>query len=214
MSCLLTAPTVKEIAPFIDHLRSSTMNLSVEVLITGVGSISTVYKLVKQLSIRRPTLMIQAGIAGCFETKLTLGSVVAIKQDLVADLGVIENRQLRSIFDLGLESGNRLPFHKGWLKNPHSSLLKNCRLPLITGVTVNQLTTKKEMNRLIVEKYKAVCESMEGAAFHYVGLMEKIPFLQIRSISNYAGERNKKNWKLKEAITNLNQSLIHLLEKI
>jgi futalosine hydrolase len=57
-------------------------------------------------------------------------------------------------------------------------------------------------------------ESMEGAALHYVCLSEKIPFLQLRGVSNYAGERNKSKWKLKEAIGNLNKELIRLLEDL
>ena len=55
---------------------------------------------------------------------------------------------------------------------------------------------------------------MEGAALHYVGLMEKIPFIQLRAVSNYTGERNKKKWKMKEAIVNLNNELIRLLNKL
>ena len=52
---------------------------------------------------------------------------------------------------------------------------------------------------------------MEGAALHYVSLMEKIPFIQIRSISNYIAERNKRNWNMKEAVENLNKELISIL---
>ncbi len=52
---------------------------------------------------------------------------------------------------------------------------------------------------------------MEGAAFHYVCLQEKIPFLQLRAISNYVGERNKANWNLNEAIRNLNKKLIEIV---
>jgi futalosine hydrolase len=35
---------------------------------------------------------------------------------------------------------------------------------------------------------------MEGAALHYTCLMEKIPFMQLRSISNYIAERDKSKW--------------------
>ena len=52
---------------------------------------------------------------------------------------------------------------------------------------------------------------MEGAALHYIGLQEKIPFLQIRSCSNYIAERNKKNWKMKDAIQQLNVELLKLV---
>jgi len=55
---------------------------------------------------------------------------------------------------------------------------------------------------------------MEGAALHYVCLMEKIPFLQIRSISNVIGERDKSRWKLEEAGKILHNKLISLLQKL
>lgn len=54
---------------------------------------------------------------------------------------------------------------------------------------------------------------MEGAALHYVCLIEKIPFMQIRSLSNFVGERDKSKWRMKEAITNLNKELETLLTK-
>ena len=54
---------------------------------------------------------------------------------------------------------------------------------------------------------------MEGAALHYVGLSEKIPFLQMRSLSNFVGERNKAKWMMAEAINSLNFELQRLLIK-
>jgi futalosine hydrolase len=44
---------------------------------------------------------------------------------------------------------------------------------------------------------------MEGAALHYVGGITNTPFIQIRAVSNYVGERNKAKWKLKESIEQL-----------
>jgi futalosine hydrolase len=55
---------------------------------------------------------------------------------------------------------------------------------------------------------------MEGAALHYVALMEKIPFLQLRSLSNFVGERDKNKWLMKEAIINLNLELQSLILKL
>ena len=54
---------------------------------------------------------------------------------------------------------------------------------------------------------------MEGAALHYVCLSEKIPFLQLRSVSNYVGERDKNKWAVREAIANLNIELQKILIK-
>ncbi len=44
--------------------------------------------------------------------------------------------------------------------------------------------------------------------------MEKTPFIQLRSISNYIAERNKTKWNMKTAICNLNNELIKLVEVI
>jgi futalosine hydrolase len=55
---------------------------------------------------------------------------------------------------------------------------------------------------------------MEGAALHYVALCEKIPFLQLRAVSNYVGERDKNKWALREAIANLNMELQRILIKL
>lgn len=55
---------------------------------------------------------------------------------------------------------------------------------------------------------------MEGAALHYTCLLENIPFMQVRAISNYVGERDKSKWKMKEAIRNLNDSIIKIIEEL
>ncbi len=55
----------------------------------------------------------------------------------------------------------------------------------------------------MLEKFGAEVESMEGAAFHYVCLQQKINFLQLRSISNRVGERDKSKWKLKRQLKTL-----------
>jgi futalosine hydrolase len=44
--------------------------------------------------------------------------------------------------------------------------------------------------------------------------MENIPFIQLRSISNYIAERDKKKWDMKNSIINLNKKLISLIETI
>lgn len=79
---------------------------------------------------------------------------------------------------------------------------------------MNQITTSKQMIRFYKEQFNPVTESMEGAAVHYVCLSENVPFLQIRSISNYIGERNKKKWNMADSIDGLNKELIRLLESL
>jgi futalosine hydrolase len=53
---------------------------------------------------------------------------------------------------------------------------------------------------------------MEGAALHYICLQQKIKFLQLRSISNTVGERDKQKWEMKKATTNLNMELKKIIQ--
>jgi futalosine hydrolase len=216
MNCLVVSATVLEIKPFIQHCRTTNkldyIDLQLDFLVTGVGSINTTYALMKHLQVKKPDIVIMAGIAGAFDRSLSLGDVVAVKQESLADLGVQEKDGYKDVFDLKLLAANEFPFKQKKLVNPFTVLMERTKLPLVGSVTVNQITSAKKTAKLYQTKYKAKIENMEGAALHLVCMKENIPFVQIRSISNYVGERNKQKWKLKEAVQNLNKELIRLVE--
>jgi futalosine hydrolase len=215
MTVLLAAATPAEIKPFIDYYRSQTDAFphQADVLITGIGLVAATYSLVKQVSIKQPDLIIQAGVGGCFDKTIALGTVLAVKQDTIADLGVVESGRLLDLADLGLMRRNQVPFTNGWLPNKNA-ILKKVKMKKVSAISINEITTSQKRVAVYREKFNPVIESMEGAALHFVALSDRIPFLQIRAVSNYVGERNKKKWKMKEAVTNLNNELIGLLHSI
>lgn len=218
MNCLLVTATAKEIVDFLDHYRNSYkttfVDITIDVLITGIGLTATTYSLTKYFGLKRPDFVIQAGVAGCFDKNIPLGSVVAIRQDTIADESVIELKRLKTLFDLKLVSPNQFPYKKGWLVNPDKGIFKRNKYKSVKAISVNQISTDRKMISLYQKTFRPAIESMEGAAFHYVCLSEKIPFLQLRSISNYIGERNKTKWEIKDAVNNLNKELIRLLESL
>ena len=217
MNLLLVSATAREIGPFLNHYRNEKLpklKHNIDVLISGIGLTATVYSLTKQINIKRPDFILQTGVAGCFEKKIRLGSVRIVKQDTIADQSVMELKKLKSLFALKLVPQNQYPFRKGWLMNPYPVSLKQTGLKAVKGISVNQITTDKQIIRFYKKKFRPVLESMEGAALHYVCLMEKIPFLQIRSISNYIGERNKKKWDMKDSIVKLNKELIRIITSL
>lgn len=218
MNCLLVAATPLEIKLFIQHCRTTEklnyIDLELDFLITGVGMLNTTYAIMKHLQVKKPDVIIDAGIAGSFSKKYQPGSVVVVKEEVLADLGVDEKEGYKDVFDLKLAQPNQFPFTKKLLVNPHTEFLERTSLQQVRSITVNQITTSKKKTELYKKKYKGAIENMEGAAVHYVCLKENIPFVQIRSISNYVGDRNKKNWKIKEAVANLNTELIRLVESL
>lgn len=215
MNVLLAAATTLEIRPFLDHFRKKGFErYAVDVLITGPGLMAATHSLTRQIGLKRPDLVIQAGIAGCFNKKMPLGSIVAVKREVIADEGVKEGKKFNTLFDLKLVKSNQFPYRKGWLVNPDADkLIKENGFKSVNGVTINQISTDPRQIKEYQLRYKAVVESMEGAALHYVCLQSAIPFLQLRGVSNYIGERDKSKWDFQKPIGNLNNALITMLEK-
>ena len=207
---LVVAATAKEINPFIELTRTGGLT-NVDLLISGIGLTASTYHLAKQLALKKYDIVIQAGVGGSFDLNVPLGAVVAIRQDTIADQSVVELQKLRTLFDLKLVPQDQYPYKKGWLINPNKDILKKTKLKIVKGISVNQISTSKQMIKFYRNVFAPVTESMEGAALHYVCLMENVPFLQIRSISNYIGERNKKKWDMMESINNLNNSLVKII---
>jgi len=206
MNCLLISATPFEIAPFLEK-RAKDNTPAPDVLVSGIGLVAAAYAITRQLQLRKYDLVLQAGIAGCFDRQLPLGSVVSISRDTLADQGVMEDGTLKTVFDMKLAPENRFPYTKGWLVNPHKEWLKKTGCKAVKAISVNEISTGRKRIALLAEKYGAVAESMEGAAFHYACLMEGVPFVQLRGLSNYVGERNKAKWKMKDAIVSLNEAM-------
>lgn len=212
---LVAAATAKEINTFIQSIRKGQLSKNnIDVLVSGIGLTASTFHFTKQLRLKKYDLVIQAGVAGSFDLKIPLGAVVAVKQDAIADQSVIELEKLKTLFDLKLVPQDQHPYKNGWLMNPNNGILKKTKLKTVKGISVNQISTSKQMIRFYRDVFDPVTESMEGAALHYVCLMEKVPFAQIRAISNYIGERNKKKWDMNDSIFNLNHTLISIIDSL
>lgn len=205
---LLAAATALEI-PHFTHNKINDIN----VLLTGAGMPAALFQLQKEISTHNYSLVVQAGIAGAYSAEFSLKETVLVKQDCFADLGADEQGRFTSLFEMGLAGKNDFPYKDGWLFNEHP-YLKKSHLELVKAATVNKVTDNAFQIDLIKEKLNPEIETMEGAALHYVCLMENIPFLQVRSISNYVGERNKANWKINEAVAELNEVLMKIINDL
>jgi futalosine hydrolase len=219
MKIALVAATWQEIAPIQDYLSERLYlknHHQFSLWVTGVGLVNTTYNLTKKIMLEKPDMAIQAGIAGSFQPLVySPGDVVAVKEEVMGDLGVQEGNDIwNDIFDLKLADPNIFPFKSRKLSNPHIQLFHKINLPMVSAVSVNEITTSSKRIHQLIEQYAPAIESMEGAGFHYVCLNEGIPFIQIRSISNRIGERDKSLWQMNKAIENLQNTLIALINKL
>ncbi|WP_276133345.1 futalosine hydrolase [Polluticoccus soli] len=224
MNILLAAATEAEIAPSIQQIATSWQQVDprvfqrqgkrLTVCITGVGMMATAYHLAKACSATRFDMALQAGIGGAFHRQINLGDLVFVRSEQLGDLGAEDGEAYLDIFELGLLQHNELPFTGGRLAAPTADFHKLIDLPPVDGLTVNMVSGNEASIIRLAERYQCGVESMEGAAFHYVCLQEGIPFAQVRAISNYIERRNRANWKIGDAITNLNSWLVSFVGRL
>ncbi len=207
MQTLVIAATESEIAPFMK------LDTGVDTLITGVGLPATLYHLQKRINQIDYNCIVQAGIAGTFNRQLQPGQTVLVKQDVFGDLGMEEKENFTPVFETDFGNRNEYPFENGWLINK-SDILQTAGLPVVNAVTVNKVSDSELQIQQLKTQFGADIETMEGAALHYICLQENIPFIQMRSISNEVGERDRLKWKIKGAIDNLNAELIKLVQQL
>ena len=223
MNILIISATMREVEPLIEHFRFKSVQMNmltgkvnnhkVDCLITGIGTLATTYSLTQILSKKKYHLLLNAGITGSFQVNIKPGDVVEVVNEHLADFGVDDNGVFKHVFDEKFIERDDFPFRDGILMNPVKHHFTNA-LRNVTGVTVNTASGSVERIKFIKEKFNPDVETMEGAAVFYVALHQRLPFVEIRSVSNMVEPRNRKDWKVSQAIEKLNSTVIGILDEI
>jgi len=223
MKILIVSATFKEIEPLINNFHFEKLiqhnlktysyrNSSIDVLISGVGMVAMAYQLGKALAQHKYDFVFNFGIAGSFNSEIKIGEVVNIVSEKFADFGAEDGEMFLSVFEMGLIDPNQFPFKDKRLPNNLQFTIYNLQfIKRVKGITVNTVSGNENSIKKMLLQFPADVETMEGAAFHFVCLSEKIPFAQIKSISNFVEKRNKKNWNIPLALENLSLKAIEII---
>ena len=215
---LVISATVREIEPFIRATGLSTEDwadgeiricswrgsgLEFGILVAGTGMMATACHLGRMLATRTCAFAIQLGIAGSFVEAYTIGSVVQVTDERIADLGVEEGDTFHDVFELGLTDPDREPWSGGRLKPYPCELKALDELPKVCSISVNRAHGSEISIQSVVQKYNPHIENMEGAAFFYACRMAGVRCVLLRAISNQAERRNREAWDIPLAIRGL-----------
>jgi futalosine hydrolase len=201
---------------FDNHISSYSLGgVDVDVLVTGHGAVFTTYHFLKALQLFNYDIAINAGIAGSYDYFLELGSVVNVVQDQFADIGIEESRSFFTLGEKEMMREDSFPFTGEILRNDETYSIPEAETMLrVKSVTLNTLNLEKERITRTKSKFNCDTETMEGAAFFYVCLMEKIPFLQIRAVSYFVELRKTENWHIPLAVKNLSDSVYRIIRAL
>jgi futalosine hydrolase len=210
MNILITAATYIELQGISEKVKSI-QNHSIDLCITGTGCTFTAYTLTKKLQNAKFDLVLNVGIAGSFMKNLPPGTTVIVENEIFGSLGITYPHKFSTLFDENFINANEYPFADGKLFCKYAERFNKMNLNPVCGLTVDAASGEQNQIEERKKMFNANIETMEGAAFFYVCLSEKIPFLQIRSISNYIEPRNKNKWNIPLAVENLTTVIFDFL---
>ncbi|MBQ7080363.1 MAG: futalosine hydrolase [Fibrobacter sp.] len=191
-------------------------------VVLGVGLLefaTNLAILLSRFSMEGPfTHVVLTGICGAYPGRgLNVGDVVRVDSEKVGDLGVVER------------DGSFTPWHKvgnGGVENSavsssafaqvyESSPLRGvpawlAGLKSVSGLSVNCCTGTAAMAVERVQNFDVDVESMEGASCFSICSVFGMPCCEIRAVSNFASDRDKSTWRIKDALAAL-QSLVNSL---
>lgn len=185
-------------------LAGITTKRDIDVIVGGVGVAEAAVHTAFALAVKEYDYVINAGIGGGFEGQATIGMVALANRVVAGDLGAETAEGFCNIDTLGFGSAT-IEIERDLLKRAEQALLQaNLPFqigPIMTNSTVTGTATTAEIHAKRLPG--VVAEAMEGFGVGTAAKIKEIPFLEIRTISNMVGPRDKDAWRIGDALAML-----------
>ena len=184
-----------------------------EVIAAGVGPAAAAAGTAKALAGGHYRLVVSAGIGGGFPEKAAVGSLVVAGEIIQADLGSETPDGFLSTEKLGFGKVS-VPVDLELAKRLAAALQHAGMTAVLAPVaTVSTTTgTKATADKLAARVPGAAAEGMEGFGAAQAAALFDLPVLELRSISNIVGPRDRDAWNIPEALRLLESASSVLME--
>jgi futalosine hydrolase len=183
--------------------------------LAGVGAPSAAALTALALADGEYSLVISAGIGGGFADVAGLESVIVADVIIAADLGAETAEGFSSVDELGFGS-SRIAVNGATVQRLVQALRAAGQTatagPILTVSTTTGTATTAE--RLAARVPGAAAEAMEGYGVAVAANRLELPVMEIRTISNAVGPRDRAAWRIKEALQALEAAFSTLTEVI
>ncbi|KHF38470.1 futalosine hydrolase [Halalkalibacter okhensis] len=178
-----------------------------DVIVAGVGQAASAAVTATALAKKDYDYVINAGIAGGFEEKAEVGSLAVSTEVIAADLGAESDDGFLSLEELKLGSSI--------IEVEKEVVTRMCAEAMAQGIsahkgailTLSTVTGTQETADSLLERFpEAVAEGMEGFGVAEAAKQNQIPVIEVRSISNKVGPRDRESWRIKEALATLEKA--------
>jgi futalosine hydrolase len=209
------SPQAVGIGPYESARRCETNGYDVLVVAGGVGPAAAAAATAHVCATEEVGLVLSMGVAGGFSSaRLKHGDTAVATSIVAADLGAMSPERFLDLNALGLDGGAAVdcPPH---LVAAARDRLDAAGLHVAVGaiLTLSTMTGTAERAAELMSRHGAVAEAMEGAGVAHVAALHGVPVLEVRTISNEVGLRDRASWDLVTALTSLGTAAGALLRE-
>lgn len=184
-----------------------------KVEIAGVGPVAAAVHTTLALAKNKYACVISAGIGGGFPPHAELEHIVIANAIILADLGAESPDGFIPIEKLGFGNATVLPNME--VSRQLVTSLSEVGLPVVHAPILTRSTvtgTKESADQLMQQHPEAAAEAMEGFGVAAAAVACGIPVIELRTISNMVGPRDRDSWRMKEALNQLTNASAILRE--
>lgn len=214
----MTDVTEEEIAG-LTFYHGDLMEKDTVVVQTGIGKVNMAACTQLLITAFHVDMLINIGVAGSLRDDVHVGDIVVSEKAVQYDFSVegLPSYQEGLIPGFGEELGFRADVELVSLAcQAARKVLPEYQCYTGTIVTGDQFIAKAEAKKHLAEEFDGLCTEMEGGAMAQVAVMNHVPFVIIRSISDEADENALKKFETHEelAIVNTIKVLLGMYYKI
>lgn len=181
-------------------LRVTDGGLAPRVLELGVGKAAAACTLTAALGQGGVALVVAIGVCGAHRAaQLGIGSTCVVAQEAFIDEGVAHPGGFLDLAALGLADPMPLVADEARVRAAADLL----DAAVVVGGTVSTCSGTDALARERAARCPAVIETMEGAAIALVCARLGVPWIGVRTVSNFTGDRDRAQWNLSLALDEL-----------
>lgn len=206
--------------------RGKLFNSNVILINTGIGKVNAAHSATLLIEHFPVKCIINSGVGGAYpQSGLNIGDIAVATKEIIGDEGATSGgwKGIRATGIPYVQIGkkkyfNEFPLDKRFFKDAFKSfnLVTNyptriTRVKRGNFVTVSTSTGTRRGAVKLEQRFKAICENMEGAAIAHICTLYNIPLFEIRGISNIVGVRDKRKWNLQRASENCQEAVLKMV---
>lgn len=186
-------------------------NINVE--IAGVGPAQAAARTAFALTSDNYDMVMSIGIGGGFKNRAEIGDIIISERLVAADLGAESKGSFLPIDELGFGSNEIVADATSAEQMAKKLTEKGEKVRTGAVLTLSTVTGTEDTATRLAQRFTDACaEAMEGFGVASAAAEKNLPVLEVRSISNLIGPREKENWNIKEALATLERAGLAIKE--